>query len=491
MSVTVRTQTALTQADELMGKLYEKDVIVTSAYFGDTSRHIQKRTGFTRSVTKKFLAERLTNAGSTATLEADARTAQAPMVDEVEITRTYLRRLDATIQRSILADTAVSGNRDAVFKLASELAMEALQSLDEKENQLLNQNSKATKATIVAKYDTKGSTYSTATTAVFALINGGVAQFSQGEVLDVRNSNDSDAVIAEVQVQDVFHDTKIFGNDLTYPSICVKLTAATGMTANDAGNLDSVEVGVVGTGDKLCHQDDGTGAGFDAGFQGLVDLGATPGTYFGVNRNTVSNRYLLPYGRDYDTDGDGTGTAQALSLDTIFDDCYITMGRMINPTRRWLRNNNYKFSDAIVMQVPPALAPSISRHAGRDNQRFTVIEPSSLSEAQRRKLIAVRDFDGVVIRTTLPIPPVAIQIEPLMPPDTVRIWEPGVFEWLQLGNNSREPQWLRNDAGGRWHVKRSASTGNLQVLLDAFCWRIVAPFCAIPRLVWEGRGLAA
>jgi len=357
-------------------------------------------------------------------------------------------------------------------------------------------DSNATKATIAAVYSDKGSTYNTTDdTAVFSIRNGAVAMFTQGEVLDIRDASASYAVIGEVQVLDVFHDTTIFGNNITYPSICVQLTSTTGVTVNDAADFNDVATGAVGTGDVLCHQDDAysatTGCGFDAGFRGMVDLGATPGTYFGVNRNTAGNRYLLPYGRYYDSpNADGTGTAQPLDLDTIIDDMAKTMARFINPTRRWLRNNDLAFSEAIVMQVPPNLMPSITRHAGRDTQRFTVIEPRSLSEAERRKLIAVRDFDGVVLRTALPIPPLALQLEPLMPPDTIRIWEPSVFEWLQLGNNSRQPTWLNNDAGGRWHVKRNASTGNLKVFLDAMCWRIVAPFCSVPRLVWEGRMLA-
>jgi len=481
--VTVRTQVALSQADEMMDKIFEMDPIVTNAYWGDTTQHIKKRTGFTRSLTKKFLIHRLSGAGVTATLEADARQASAPTVEELEITRTYLRRIDHTIERSVLATDTVVGGKHAIWDLGAELSMETLQNLDEKENQLINSDGDAMKGLVEAKYSTLGAVYSQADTAIFTVKSGGIANITEGEVLHIRDATAAYAVIAEVQVRDVFHDTDVLGNALSYPSIRVTLTdTATSYTCNNAGHLDAVAAD-----DEIAHQGDALASGFEAAFSAMCDTDRSdPSTYFGVTRTAAGKAYLMPYGHNY-TSG---GADVALNLETVMDKMSITMGRFINPTRKYLRNSGLKFSDAIVCQVPPELMPSIERQAGADSRRFTIITPSTLDDAKRRKLIAVDGWNGVVVQT-FNLPPIAFQLEPQMKPNTIRFFEPAVMEWLQLGANSRQPRWLRNDNGGRWHVKRSASTGRLQMALDAVCWRIVAPFCSVPRLTYEATGLAA
>lgn len=480
--VTVSTQVALSDTDVYMDKIFDMDPIVTSAYFGDTSRHITKREAVYRSLTKKFIVHRLSGAGVTRTLEADARAGSAPKIEEIEITQSYLRRIDHTLVRGVLAQSILSGGKHGIYVLATELGLEALESLDEKENQLLNSDYQATKGTIQGIYSTAGGTYTTADSAILTIADASIAMFTPGEVLDVRDATGSYAVLGEIAVTDVFHNSNAYGVDVSYPSIRVSVT-------NVDANMDDFDT--VAVGDTLCHADDTyhltTFPGFDASFSAMVDVtGAT--TYFGQTRTDPGKSYLMPYGKDYSSGGDN----QPLDLDTIFDELSITMGLFINPTRTWLRNNDLKFTDAIVCQAPPALMPSIQRQAGEAGRRWHLIQPRTLPEAEQRKLIAVSGWNGAVVQTFgEQLPPIAFQVEPQMAPDTIRFFEPAVMSWLQLNSNSRQPQWLRNENGGRWHVKRNATTGNLQFSMDAVCFRTVAPFCSVPRLVYQASGLAA
>ncbi|HUU82377.1 MAG TPA: hypothetical protein VM243_02630 [Phycisphaerae bacterium] len=492
--IIVPSSVALTQADAMMNKVFERDHIVTSAYFGNTARFIQKRTPISRSTTVKFLTQRYSGSGVTSNLEADARTATLPetAVTELEITRSNLRRIDATIQHSFMAADVVDGGKLAIWNLAARQALEVLQNLDEKEDQLLNSDADALKAVVMAVYaaDGSGAYGGSADTAILTIDQGGVSNFTPGEVIHIRDGTTAATLNNECVVTDVFEDGIVGTYDLGYPALRVQLTSATTASVMLSGTQTTITIesandafDQVADGDELVHQGDGSAVGFDAGFISMANI---DNTYFDVIRTTAGNNYLVPFNKSFASGG----VDQPIDLAALFDWIAVTVSKHIGPAAMQLARERIEFSKSLVCQVPPDLMPCIERAVGDASRRWNVTTVQSLADAKAKKVLGVMGYDGVVVKT-FSLPPVVFIPEQLMSPTTVRVWAPEVFEWLQLGNAGRQPLWLPNDANGRWHTRRNVTTGNLSVVKDAFAYRVVAPFCRCPKLVANATGLTS
>ena len=484
--VTVSAQMYLSNIDEMLDKVFEDEPTVTDAYFGDSIQHIQKRTGVVRGTTVRFLTQHLSDAGITADLEADARTGQSMEVEELEITRSHLRRLDHTITKGVMADALVDGSDLAIWNGAAQMGIQAVRALDVKENQAFNSDKDSKKAAVVATYNTLGGTYNaSATSAVVTIDGGGIAMFSRGEVLAIRNST-TNAVRLKVQVRDVFQDKYVYGTNLSYPSLRLTITSDNA-ALEAAGTVEDIIFDNLADGDEITHYGDYEDSGWDASWGAMCDvLTTSPPTYFGVTRTGMGKDYLLPYARDYAS----AGVDQPLDLDAIFDDYTAYVANLIGPSRMQLDESMPVYDRALIWQVNPKLIPSMQRQASDSGRRWNIINPSTLDAAKRKQMIAVTGWNGLVIQS-FGLPPIAVQSEPQMSENQMRIWDPAMYDMLQLGGTSRQPTWLRNDAGGRWHVQRNATTGALKFFLDAVCWRVSAPFCRLPKVQAHFTGLAA
>ena len=475
--VTLSAEVALTQADYLMNKVMERMFTVQHAVFGNTSRFITKRTAVHRSTTVKFLVGNMSGALAESDLESDAGDATSEKVEELEITRDYLRKISTSLKHSVAAGELVDGSDPAIMNIATRHAVKAVRVLDQKEDFLLNSDADAVKAIVRAVYSGTGGVYSQADSCVVTLKNGSVCNFTPYEAICWRSAGtdrDQSSTKYEAVVMDVFEDGNVDGTDLTYPALRL------GLSSRDA-NVTSFDT--LAADDELVHYGDLQTKGFDAGFQAL----ATPAsTYFGVTRTDAGKNYLNAFNKDFSSGG----VDQELDLTALFDWLAGTLDLHIGPTRAELEQERKTFTGALVCQVPPALMPSIERQCGDSSRRWTVEPVRNIQDAKLKKVIAVYGYDGQVVKT-MSLPPIAFVREHLMRPDTVRLFAPEIMEWLQLGTTSRSPTWLANDANGRWHTRRNVTTGNLSPYKDAYCWRILAPFCRVPKLVAQATGMAA
>jgi hypothetical protein len=168
---------------------------------------------------------------------------------------------------------------------------------------------------------------------------------------------------------------------------------------------------------------------------------------------------------------------------------FIQLSRMIPTEREVLQTEGVDMTDAILCQAQPDLILEACKQAGNDNARFTQQLANTIPAAERRKLVAVNGWDGVVIR--LPgFPPIAMVPEPLMQPGKIRLWDPNQWEFISLGPN--RPEWLR-DGGGIFHLNRqsagSGSDAKLTPKYIAGCLMFNTVFCNKPRTVYEMQNL--
>jgi len=486
MAATDASQTiALSDALDMQDEVFEMDPVVQRAAFGATTQHITRVTDWVAgSSHRKILKERYSGARVTSSLEADAHSAGQIDVADIEIAETNLRRIGVPLLRSLVVSAKVDGSQHALFDLAKELVLEGQEALGEKENFLLNANGDCVKGTVSATYDADGTTYSgTNTTAFIKLATGSISSFAPGEYIHIRAASDNDNARCLAKVEDVIYDE--YFNQLNIgPGIVVtlKTSGPNGGTVTEAdSNLDNVAAGdeIVASGEKAYN--------FPAAFGALCNDAAW-GTYFGVDRTAVSNAYLQPIVRHWDSLGTGLGTATALDVDAHMGAFVKSFARMLSGSRNYRRNHGFALTDAIVCQAHPDLCVEFARQCGDSSARFTLKMASDLSEAARQNLVAVKGWDGAVLRTPLTtIPKIALQEEPLMSPGTFRIFEPSCMEKIRMGG--RAIKWLPNAAGGYWHNRSSTSTGNLTVSVQAFGYVMETFFCDQPRLVTQHDGL--
>lgn len=465
--------TMLSHTTDMLAERFDLKTVPQQNRFGATSQHIQRVIPWNGTALNKTIETHMyTGARATSNLEADSGAfTSKPAVARIKIEESHLRRIGMPLRYTWITGELVDGSDDACYKLSTELKLQADLAAEEKRNQMLNGTSTLVKAAVAAKLNKVGGSYvanGTATDAFLGLSNGSLASFHEGQLLDIRNGSSTSTPRVTVQVNDVVHDIWWLGGNKG-AGIVVTIHAG-------AANLDAVLVGdhIVDSGE--------TDGGYYASFSSLCDLGATPPDYFGIDRKLKGNGYLRPYGRNYANNG----VPVPLNIDAHFGAMADTLAYVVPQSRAIRGARGWKFSDALIAQCPPELVSEAIRQAGQDSQRFTKESPATLAEAERMKIVAVRGWDGVVIRTAN-LPPIALQSEPLAPSNTIRVWDPSAWEFIRLG--SGKPTWLPNDAGGIWHNRRTPATGNLAMEFDAFGFINECVFCDLPRSVYTIQGV--
>ena len=396
----------LDDATDMLDQVYEMEPVVQEGRFGTTAQHIKKETPFTGGkIEKKLLNMIYSGARATADLEADAPDPVKIDVAPIQIDEDDLRRLSITITHSIQAGMEVDGSKHAVWNLATQLALQSLQAIGEKRNQMLNSDSNAQKALVVEKYDPNGAAYGTSaadsatgnasgTRAFLKIDSGSISAFHMGEIIDIHAADASNIRII-AKVLGVIHDTYMRGLAVGPGIVCQLATDSTYATGGD----DNTFANVV-DGDMIVNRGEAAGCGYAGAFNALMDITASPGAYFGETRATYTNQYLVPYGRDYSTGGtygNGDGTKVNLDIDTHLGPFADLMGMLIPPARAYRNNGEFQMTSAMVCQAQPDLVNEIARLAGDGTQRFTKRLATDLDAATRAKLVAQSGWVGSVI----------------------------------------------------------------------------------------------
>jgi len=109
-----------------------------------------------------------------------------------------------------------------------------------------------------------------------------------------------------------------------------------------------------------------------------------------------------------------------------------------------------------------------------------------MDSARKLKFVANAGWNGAVLHHP-GFPPIVVQPEALCPPNKIRLFEPAAWTFYRLGG--REPIWIPNGNGGRWHVKCNVSTGRLTKVRQASAYVHETLFCDQPKTVYEIQGV--
>lgn len=454
--------------------------------FGSTARLITRHEQaqgaryHTKHVTRMYSGARATNS-----LESAMPEATKILVEDVHIdvstydatgtsnTKTDIRRNGASVGYTIPAGYEMSGDKHSVWNIATELSRQAARSILEKKDQMLQYGAAGAKATVLARYNSTGST-TWSSGAAFITLTGVVSMFHKGELIEIR-SGSTTTERCRARVLDVIYRDTHFGNAVG-PGLVIEHVSWT------AGQADTTLTNVT-TGDQITASEEGglTAPGYPGSFSVLCDYTASPGAYFSVTRTTAGNDHWIPLGRTY-------SASTPLDISEHFGHMFIQMSRFVDPARESLRQQKVKMTNAMICQSQSDLLLETCKQAGNDTSRFTLQIANTIPDAERRKLISVQGWDGSVIR--LPdFPPLAMIREPLMDAGKIRIWDPNQWVWVHLG--PARPQWLR-DGAGMWHLSHyssgDAGDTRLSPKYIASCMMFDTVFCECPRTVYEMQG---
>lgn len=458
----------LDSVDTMLNVIYDNDLIPQVAgRKGNTASHMKRQSSFNgRSTVKKLMTGMLTNARASATLEGPVPEAQKITVEEVTIDKDDFRRLTASIKMSEPVMMNVDGkDENAIWDLANEKYMETETAIAEVRNQRLNGDGDAVKAVTGTPLDLDASPISgNADVAYLPLTSGSTSMFHEGEIIDTRDPGSGDVGI-QLLVKAVVHDGYYLGVSMGSPGIIV--------ATEDGSSYDDAHCDDIASGDELVASGEANGDGFPGGFDLVGDLtGAT--AYFGLDRDSTApqNFFLVAAGRDYG--GATLDIAKHLGAMSAF------YGQMLTQSRQRRMYDKFDMTEAIVCQASPKLLDDIVRQAGDGRDLFTSEHSSSLSEAKKKKLIAVQGWDGVILRHPH-LPPLALESESLMPNNQIRAFDPNAWEFVRMGG--MKPNWHRSPGvKSRWHTVRDSSTGRIENVYEAGCSVYETPFCDIPKM---------
>lgn len=468
---------AMADMDEAMDKIYKLDVIPHETRFGATTQHIPGDKPFKgQDTTIEMLTGAYHGATMSASLEGDAPDSYEIALAQMTIGRSDLRELACTISHTLVAQTLGKDRAHSAFEPAKRLVMQSLANLGERRNQALNMDENCVKALVAAVYKADGDTYATATSAFLQIDNGSISMFHPGEMIDIREASDGTDIQVTCKINDVCHSTDFRGFSGVGPGIVVTIDSTYGSGEQDA-DLDNVA-----DGDELVRHGEADAAGFSGSFGTLIDLSTSPADYFSLARTTTGNFYLVPYGKSYLS---GTSNVN-LNLEDHFGEMVDTMAMVIGPSRIWRGQNDFALTKAIVVQAQPDLVNEIARQAGGDNSRFTAEISSQMTSARKKEFVANAGWDGAVLHHP-GFPPIIVQPEQLCPANKIRLFEPSAWSFYRLGG--REPHWIRNDTGGRWHIRRNVTTGNLTKTRDASFYVHETAVCDQPKTVYQIEGV--
>jgi len=475
----------LAQATAMMDEVYDLGIIPLDNRFGLTAQHIKRETDFVGGkMHKKFETMIFTGARANQNLEASAPDAYRINLTDVEIDESDLRQLTFTLKYGIMAGLELKGEHAAI-NLAEELARQSQQSVGEKRNQMLNQDANMVKALVAALYDEDGTTYGNSSNKLgFVKIdNGSISAFHPGEIIDIRVA--SSAVIrTTATVKDVIHSTHLFGNKVG-PGLTLEIDTAAeayaSSTLGDAGGAVDDNLTSIVDGDEIVSHGEIDNDGYPSSFSSLIDLGATPGDYFGMTRTDIGNHYLVPYGRDYAVDG----ANQTLNVDTHFGEMSNILGMVFSKSRQYRESKGFKLTKAIIAQAQPDLVADVARGAGDGTAQFQRKIAADFAGGEQ-PLVSVAGWNGSVLHSES-VPPIALQSEPLAPANKIRIFMPECLEWIRLGGP--RPRFIKAPGGPTWHVVIDPDTGRLTKELQASAFVTECLFCNQPQLMYGIHGV--
>ena len=484
----------LADATSMLDEIFLMEDIAQEARFGDTVQHITRSSSWAGGALHKKMANQIfSRTLSNSDLESDAPLAGKIDTLDVQIEESHLRKLHFSLRHTIPAHQEVDGSKDAVYDLAMELALQALQSIDEKRNHMIHQNSDGVKAVVVQKYDPDGTAYSGYSSdangtyrgsagvamAFLQVDQGSISKFHQGELIDIRIASTEVNRVVGV-VCDVWHDTVYQGLSVG-PGLLVAADAAGDSAAHfDLGGDTDFDNAV--DGDEIFSSGEADGSGLPVGFGELFKRSGTL-AYFGITDRTAPGyQFLIPYGRDYSSGG----ASVEIDIDTHFGNMADTMGMLFGPARLNRRKRGFAMTEAIVCICPPDLVNTVARQAGQSTIQFTAEAASNLPEARRKQLTSVQGWVGSVIQHPT-LPPIVLQGDPCATKDTIRIFEPSTFEFIRMG--SKIPKFIPNASGGKWHNRRNVTTGQLTMSMDASGFVVETLFCDQPQLNYSIEGV--
>ena len=462
----------LAMATLAMEEWYDLTPVAQQTRFGTTAKYIKRQEAWKGSAMhEKLLIQPYTAARMTASLEADTPKASGFKFKDIEISQAYLRRITVPLAFSVAGRMLLAASESPINDLATTLITESKSALDEKIDQALNSSVTLGKSVIGGTpTNADGTAFTPGTTTAFLPLSGGsIASIHCGEFLDIRTVAAA-TVRCTVQVNDVILDTQWLGNT-NGPGIRVTYSAAgADATMNNVAANDVV----VANGEGLTD-------GFDSSFASLGSLGSSPSTYFGIDRRSVGNMFLLPYGRNYAVGG----AAQNLVLDTVFANMCATLANLLGPSRSFRVGQGFELTDAIVCQAQQDLIIEAINQATNTNSRFTKEYASTLGEAQRKKLVAWSGFDGLVIRFPFPgIPPLVMETEQLCPANEIRVWDPNSWKIIRMGGkNGTGINWLPAGPNGWiWATSPGTTAGTMSTTLRANGLVYMVPVCDQPQV---------
>lgn len=468
----------ITNISEFMAEVYDLNLIPVEARFGNTAAHItrrQKLEGEKWHV--KAFDTPYSRARVSSDLEADMPDAGKVAATDISITDTDLRQLAGSVAVSIPAMRQTENDSASALDLAVQKVLEVEEDIGEKRNALIHQGANPIKAIVNAIYNEDGTPYTPGQKDAFIQINtGSAAGFHRGEYLEIIDAGDGIARCV-VEVDDV-EPGKRWRHLNIGPGLRVTLADGTGAYVDEntgTGDADANLDNVIAT-DWLRRHDDSATGGFPGAFGSLCPTSfAGALAYFSVaDRRAAGYAFLLP---EYGYYG-AAGAPATLDIDVHFGDMADTLAYVLGKSRIKRRGRGIEFTDAIVASARPEIVRFATLSAGDPGRRFNVIQPGTLSEAERRKLVAVYGWDGLLLK--LPnLPPIALQVEALARENTIDVFDPSAFTWLHLGDG--RPEWLPGEYGGKWSLRRNVTTGNRTLTFDAaaVCWETL--FCETPR----------
>lgn len=472
----------LAQVDEVLSKYYRiKPAKRQEARQGDTAKWFNPRGEKMKGSSFFFYA--MTQL-STPTRRQDFATAvagEAPDAQPLSYTRLRvddddLTMFQASASINLVADIESSDEKMSVYKLAMMVIGQIEEDFGEARNGAIHQNTAATMGTVAAIYDEDGTSYTSGQADAFIQItDGSISQFHAGMKIDIN------AAIYATVTDVIYGDDGPWSGGTRVPSI------GPGIVVDVRGattNFDSVTTTMA-----ITRSGETTGdnfPGLPVLFSGTTNMYKdTDGNV--LDRDAQGQAWSIPH--IYDPSGGSSPVA--LNLWTHMQKFAIPLAKRIGSGRRLRQRvmnpeEALDLPESLVMVGPPDLIEEAASQAA-DTAQFATAMATSMGDAERGKLFGQVGFDGVVWRCPT-LGTVAFQSDVGARPNKLDLIDPSSLFYLYLGAN-QEPQWVPNDAGGRWHAVHGASTGKITYQRQAMCWTACRLVCDQPGANAEIQGI--
>lgn len=272
-----------------------------------------------------------------------------------------------------------------------------------------------------------GSAHTNQTSCRAKITGGSISYFSDGQIIDVRNSGGADYATngEDVEVIDV------------------------NVADNSIGISGSADVAAITTGDTLHLSDEYA--------NGIVSMGAIFGgetTVFGVDRSTAGNRWMIPTRMR-------VGESNAPYDPTMLNDAARTL--------RHIRDENGGY----VMFCSPEIMNDVIEKA---DEKTIIQQPVTNSSGP----FATYGFQGFVYYHPS-FGKIALESDPFCVQNTIRMLRVG--DWGSLWGTTESFEWLPGALGGIWErLQESTSSVQKGMFYEANGYATMVDWCKRPRL---------